>query len=254
MNNADEPVVSVITCAHNEESYVGKCLSSIRRALKGIKSEMIFVADRCTDNTVKIAKMHKVDKLVEKTWKKWQNSYAEALQAGYFHASGRYVSIIDADIVLPEDFFEKLIPLIDDKVVSVSAIVRTFPSTLLNRLVFAWERTHEITPFGRRPRGAARVILRQALCEIKGFRDVPAPDTDIDLRLAEKGYESVYSHVKVWHIREITLGKILSGQLGSGRARYYHGIGFTRTMGHAIFRARPLVVYGWLLEWIRSKI
>jgi len=143
---------------------------------------------------------------------------------------------------------------VGDKVVSVSAIVRTLPSTLLNRLVFAWERTHEITPFGRRPRGAARVILRQALCEIKGFKDVPAPDTDIDLRLAQKGYESVYSRVEVWHIREITLGKILSGQLSSGSARYYQGIGFIRTMGHAIFRARPLVVYGWLLEWIRSKI
>jgi glycosyltransferase involved in cell wall biosynthesis len=253
VNNKDKPLISVITCAHNEENYVGKSLNGVLRALKDFKSEIVFVADRCTDSTVHIAKKHKTDRLIEKTWKRWQNSYAEALQTGFSYASGSYVSIVDADIVIPEDFFKKLVPLVNNQTSSVSARVRTYPNTLTNRLFYAWEQTHEITPFGREPRGAARVMLRRVLDEINGFRDVIAPDTDLDQRLEQKGYKSIYfSSVSVWHIRNITLGKTISAQLNSGRTRYNMGAGIVETLGHAVFRGRPFVVYGWISEWLSS--
>ncbi len=249
------PVISVITCAHNEERYVGKCLASVRRALRNFESEIVFVADRCTDNTVEIAKKYNVEKLILKDWKDWENSYAEALQTGFLQSSGKYVSIVDADIVVPNDLFEKMLPMVRGDIVSVSAMVETFPSTLVNRLYYAWERTHDFTPLGKEPRGAARIILRKVLCEIGGFRDFPAPDTDLDVRIRKKGYRSVYSReVKVWHIREISLKKVVAGQLGSGVARYNLGVSFMRTLGHSIFRARPLVLYGWITEWLKHKL
>lgn len=244
--------VSVIICAHNEEKYVGKCLSSVLNAVNNIdvESEMIFVADRCTDNTVEIAKKFDVTKIIEKRWKKWKNSYAEALQTGYLKATGKYVSIIDADIIVPENLFVKLIPIVGNNVASVSAQVVTYPLTFLNRLVYAWEQTYEFTPLGRKPRGAARVILKRALDEIGGFNDFSAPDTDLDLRLMQKDYKSVYSRaVRVWHIRDITFDEIIKGQIGAGRARYALGVGFIRTIGHAVFRFRPFTICGWLLEW-----
>jgi glycosyltransferase involved in cell wall biosynthesis len=245
-----KPLISVIVCAHNEEKYVGKCLTALRRALEGFNGEIVFVADRCTDRTVDLAKKYNVEKLVIKDKKIWENSYAESLQIGFFNSSGKYVYIIDADIVVPSNFFKRTLSLVNEKVVSVSASVRTYPSTLINKIYSAWEKTYEITPFGRSPRGAARVILRRALYEVGGFRDVPAPDTDLDIRLKKKGYVSLYCNkVYVWHIREITLKKAINGQISAGISRYILRISFVQTLMHSIFRFRPLVIYGWILGW-----
>jgi len=252
----ERPTISVIVCAHNEERYVGKCLASVRRALRNFKdnSEIVFVADRCTDGTVEIAKKYSVEKLIIKSWKRWKNSYAESLQTGLLHASGEYISIVDADIVVPEDFFEKMLPLLRGDVVSVSAAVETYPSTLINSIYRAWERTHELTPLGREPRGAARIVLGAVLREVGGFSDVSAPDTDLDIKIRRRGYKSVYfKGVKVWHIREISLKKIVSSQISSGIARYHLGVGFMRTLGHSIFRLRPFVACAWVAEWLRHR-
>jgi glycosyltransferase involved in cell wall biosynthesis len=243
--------VSIIICAHNEEEYVGKCLSSVLNAVRNIENEIVFVADRCTDKTAEIAKKLGITDIIEKKWKKWKNSYAEALQAGYQRAAGKYVAIIDADIVVPRDFFAKLVPVVSNSIASVSAQVATYPQNFLNRLIYAWEQTYELAPLGRKPRGAARVILKRALDEVGGFNDALAPDTDLDMRLTKEGYKSVYSRVvTVWHIRNLTVDKIIRGQIAAGRARYALGTGIVKTMAHAIFRFRPFIIGGWLMEWL----
>ncbi|MEM0488827.1 MAG: glycosyltransferase [Nitrososphaerota archaeon] len=241
-------------CAHNEEKYVGKCLAGVEKALRGVDGEVIFVADRCTDNTVNIAMNFNVSKLVNKTWRRWNNSYAESLQVGFLNSSGKYVSIVDADILIPENFFDEMLPLIKGNIASVSAKVETYPSTLLNSIINIWEKTHNVTPFLREPRGAARIIRREILHKIGGFKDTPAPDTDIDIRLRKAGYQSVYNHrTSVWHLRENTLSKVVSRQLSSGAARYNLKIGFMRTLAHSVFRLRPLVIYGWFIEKLRKS-
>jgi glycosyltransferase involved in cell wall biosynthesis len=248
MTKQKRPLISVIVCAHNEEKYIDKSLLNLTKALKEISSEIIFVADRCTDKTVEKAKKYPV-KIIEKTWKKWENSYAEALQTGYANAKAIVVSIVDADIIVPPNFFKELIPLIEGQTVSVAAEIVTYPDPFLNRLMHAWEKTSKFAPLGKTPRGAARIILKKALDEINGFRDVLPPDTDIDLRFGEKGYKSIgTSKIKVYHIRRITLKKIIDGQINSGRGRYTLRISLVKTIGHAILRMRPLTIYGWLLE------
>jgi glycosyltransferase involved in cell wall biosynthesis len=251
---SQQPLISVICCAHNEEEYVDRSMLSLLKALKGFASEIIFVADRCTDNTVKKVRKYKV-KVFEKNWKKWENSYAESLQTGYLNAKGTYLSIIDADIAIPVNFFRDLLPMVKGNIASVSACVVTYSDTFWNRVFYAWEKTYNIAPLGREPRGAARLVLKSALDEINGFRDVPTPDTDIDVRLAKKGYKSVAgSTVKVYHLRRLSLGKMVGGQINSGRGRYALGVGLARTIGHSIFRFRPLVICGWLLERQRSSL
>jgi len=117
-------------------------------------------------------------------------------------------------------------------------------------VMYAWEKTYSVAPLGREPYGAARVMLKKALDKINGFRDMPTPDTDIDIHLAERGYKSVaVSAVKVYHARHVSFGTMVDGQINGGRGRYALGIGFVRTLGHALFRFRPLVIYGWLSEW-----
>jgi len=248
MTKQQHTLISVIVCAHNEEKHIDKSLPNLTKALKEISSEIIFVADRCTDKTAEKAKKYPI-KIIEKTWKKWENSYSEALQNGYANAKGIYISIVDADIIIPPNFFKELIPLIKDQTVSVAAEIVTYPDRFLNKLMYAWEKTSKFAPLGRTPRGAARIILKKALDEINGFRDVLPPDTDIDLRFAERGYKSVgTSKIKAYHIRRITLKKIINGQINSGRGRYTLRISLVKTIGHAILRMRPLTIYGWLLQ------
>ena len=246
--------VSVIMCAHNEEKYVGKSLRSVKRALSYVGGEIVFVADRCSDRTPEIAREIGVDKLIIKNWRRWRNSYAEALQVGFRHASCKYISIVDADIVVPSDFFVKMLSELNKKenVASVSAKVETLPSTLINKIIWAWEKTYEISPLGKEPRGAARVIKREALEVVGGFRDVRSPDTDLDLRLRKLGYRSkLVETVKVWHIRENTIGKVVRNQLSAGIARYELNIGFKRTLAHSLFRMRPLVIWGWIYAFLK---
>lgn len=245
------PLISVICCAHNEEKYVDRCMPNLLKALEGFLYEVIFVADRCTDKTVEKVRRYNV-KVIEKNWRRWTNSYAESLQTGYSNANGRYTSIIDVDIIVLPTLFKELIPMLKGKTASVDACVETYPDTLWNRMKYAWEKTYAIAPFGRAPYGAVRVILKKALDDIKGFRDVPTPDTDIDMRLVREGYKSVATSVKVYHIRHISLRNTISGQINRGRGRYILGMSFIKTIGHALFRARPFVVGGWLMERMKN--
>lgn len=247
------PLISVICCAHNEEEYVDRSMPNLLKALKGFPYEIVFVADRCTDSTVEKVRKYGV-KVIEKDWRKWTNSYAESLQIGNLNAKGMYVSIIDVDITIPSSFFRDLVPMLKNRIASAAAKVVTYPDTFWNRVMYVWEKTRDVAPLGRQPYGAARVILKGALDEIGGFRDVPTPDTDIDLHIAEKGYRSIsVSAVKVYHLRHLSLRKMIGGQINSGRGRYALDLGLARTIGHSIFRLRPLVICGWLLERERRK-
>jgi len=247
------PLISVIVCAHNEEAYVDKCLPFLINALKDFSNEIIFIADRCTDNTAERARKYNV-KIIEKKWRNWESSYAESLQVGYTNARGAYLGIVDVDIMVPANFFKDIVPMIRGDVASIAASVVTYPDTLWNRIMYAWEKTYGFAPLGREPYGAAMVICKKALDEIGGFRSVPTPDTDINIRLVKRGYKSIAtSVVKVYHMRHISLGTMIDGQINCGRGRYALGISLVRTMGHALFRLRPLIIYGWFSEWQKTS-
>ena len=222
------------------------------KALEGFPCEVVFVADRCTDGTVAKVRKYGVS-VIEKNWKRWANGYAESLQTGYLNSKGKYIGIVDADIIVPSTLFSSLIPILKGKVASVDARVITYPDTFWNRLIFAWEKTYEVAPLGRGHYGAARVISKNALDEIRGFRDMVSVDTDLDFRLAKRGYKSLTtSAVKVYHIRHLSLKIMVRGQIRMGRGRYMVGYSFMKTVGHAMFRFRPFLLGGWFMEWTRA--
>ena len=244
----------MICCAHNEEEYVDRSVPRVLRALEAMKEfshEIVFVADRCTDRTVERVQKYGV-RVVEKDWGRWMNGYAEALQTGFENSRGEIVGIVDADILVPADLFRVLVPRLRGVVASVDARVVTYPEGSWNKFCYAWERTYEISPLGRGHYGGARVMLRGALEEIGGFRDVFSVDTDVDMRLSERGYRSVgVGNVRVSHLRRVSPGMLIRRQVRMGQGRFMIGYGFGRTVGHAVFRVRPFVVGGWLMEWMR---
>ena len=240
---------TVVVCAHNEESHIEACLESIRH--QTISPRLIVVVlDKCTDRTDILARtvLENSDSVViEKDAQRWKNSISENLELARRKAVGAAFIVVDADIVVPVDFLERLLPQLDT-LASVSALARTDPGQgFLNRIVSFWERSYKFAPVGLEPRGGARAILREALDEIGGFRDVIAWDTDVDNRLRKASYKvKLDTSLTVLHRRRMTFRRSFAYQVQAGRARKELGIPLGRTVLHSILRLRPFVFYGYL--------
>jgi cellulose synthase/poly-beta-1,6-N-acetylglucosamine synthase-like glycosyltransferase len=207
------------------------------------------VADRCTDQTIAIAKkmLPRNSIVIEKQESLWKNSYAENLEIGRKKAVGEVLAIVDADILVPPRFLEETLASCLDWA-SASALVRTDPSQgLMNRLVAFWERSYLFTPLGREARGGARGISIRALAEVEGFRDVIAPDTDLDIRLKQHGMKvKMDTSLVALHLRKMSPARSVFYQIRAGEARRQLGVSPLRTLLHSIGRLRPFVFYGYI--------
>ena len=234
--------------AHNEEKYLEDCISSIlHQTIQPTK--IILIADRCTDSTVEVAaKMLPAERstIIRKDHVQWRNSIPENLELARQKAVGEAFFIVDADMLLPKNFIEHLLPQLTEYA-SVSAYAKTDPSQgLLNRIFSTWEKTHKIAPLGEQPRGGARVVSIQALTQLEGLHDVVAWDTDLDNRLRQNGYKVRLDRtLTVLHRRRMSVGRSISYQIQAGRARRELGISSKRTILHSIGRLRPFVLYGY---------
>jgi glycosyltransferase involved in cell wall biosynthesis len=240
---------TVVVCAHNEQNYIKGCLRSIL-SQSSKPDFIIVVADRCTDQTVNVARQVLASTpslIIEKQTASWKNSISENLQLGLSRAEGEAFVVVDADIILSKEFLETLVPQLEEYAV-VSALVRTDPLMgTLNRLVALWELTYTLTPLGDQPRGGARAISIGALKTVGGFRDVYAWESDLDNRLRHAGFRvKLDRRVSVLHRRKMTLNKSISYQMRAGRARRELGVSSLRTLLHSIVRLRPFVMIGYL--------
>lgn len=240
--------VTVLVCAHNEESYIQKSLEGVLR--QSIPpARIILVADRCSDRTVALSKtiLPRNSIVIEKRKSIWTNSYAENLEIGRKNAIGDVLAIVDADILVPPLFLEKSSASCAEWA-SVSALVRTDPSRgWMNQLVSFWERSYLFTPLGREARGGARSISMKALAEVGGFRDVIAPDTDLDIRFKKHGERTkMDTSLVALHLRKMSLVRSVLYQIKAGEARRQLGVSPIRTLLHSIVRLRPFVLYGYV--------
>lgn len=240
---------TVIVCAHNEECNIGVCLRAVL-AQTVPPSQIIIVLDRCTDKTENVAKktlgIHS-PVLVRKEAQRWKNSISENLELARAKATGAALVVVDADIVVPPDFLERILPQLKEYS-SVSATARTDSSQgLLNELVSIWEKTYRLAPFGQQPRGGARGISASDLEKLGGFRDVIAWDSDIDSRFRKSRLKvKLDNTLFVLHRRRMTLRRSVAYQIQAGKARKELGVSFGLTLMHSVFRLRPFVVYGYL--------
>ncbi len=102
------PVVSVIVPVYNVENYLSECIESIiKQSLKDI--EIILVNDGSTDNSFEICnKYAELDNRIIVIDKKNEGS-ASSRNSGIDIAKGKYISFVDADDVISQFIFEKLV-------------------------------------------------------------------------------------------------------------------------------------------------
>ena len=90
---------SVVIPAHNEEQYIGKCLAAVRQAADAVRpcrTEIIVVANRCTDRTAEIAAAYGAAVLQND-----DRCISSIRNTGVRAAEGQIVVTVDADTQMP---------------------------------------------------------------------------------------------------------------------------------------------------------
>jgi glycosyltransferase involved in cell wall biosynthesis len=234
---------------HNEEEYLPESLKTLKK-IENQFFEFIFILDRCTDNSESIVMQWFPNaKIIKKESSKWKNSLAENFQLGFEASKGNIICTQDADATAPHD----LGPLLDKLQCDVASVAPKMLTrkdvSFLNRLYYWWEKTRRFAPLGEEPRGAFRLIRRECLEQVGGFKDVIAQETQLDIELRNAGYRSiVVKDLVYYHLRKFSFRKAIKSQIQSGRMRRQLHMPFWRVLGHSVLRLRPFVVYGYLFK------
>ena len=102
-NKANQPVISVVIPAYNEEVYLPDCLARITKQTFNQPYEVIVGDNNSTDQTRTIAKQFGAKVVIAK-----QKGYVFAAIAGVKAARGKFVAMTDADTRVPETWLEKI--------------------------------------------------------------------------------------------------------------------------------------------------
>lgn len=238
---------TTVTCIHNEHQYIGSCLQSILNQTRK-PAKTIVVLDRCTNGSETEVAKYPIDLVICKDKVgSWNNSMSENLELAWKHVKSPFYAIVDADTILPPDYFETLLRNVGDTVIVSGQIVTDSPN-LLGKLVKLWERTYKFAPIGRYPRGCALMISRDFIDEIGGFPDMPAFETELIKQAQTKGKGvTIVPQTKAYHARKLTISNVVARQIRSGKARRQQHWPLWKTILHAIFRFRPFVLWGYFL-------
>ncbi len=128
---SDQPVVSIVIPAYNEEKYLVKTLESVSRIITTIPFEIIGVNNASTDRTQKVFEVLGVRSVYAN-----KKGLSQARAAGIRAARGEIIIQVDADAVVPETCIDAhYAHYNDESVVGVSAKVSIVD---VHPLVYAW--------------------------------------------------------------------------------------------------------------------
>lgn len=99
----NNPVISVVVPAYNEETLIGRCLSSLQNQKTEVPYEVIVVDNNSTDRTAAIARTFPVTVLHEN-----QPGAVAARQKGLTSARGTIIACADSDSFYPSGWIQKI--------------------------------------------------------------------------------------------------------------------------------------------------
>lgn len=106
------PLVSFVVIAHNVESYIQRCLRSVREQV-GASFEVIVVDDASTDATLDLIEAEAGEDGRLRVVKRLQNGGAHlARKTGVLYSSGQFVYFVDGDDEVNPHFLELVVGLI----------------------------------------------------------------------------------------------------------------------------------------------
>lgn len=191
--------LSIIIPAYNEEAYLADCLESVLKQLKQYpkeKVELIVVNNASTDKTEEIARSFARVILVNEP----NSGLTNARRAGYLASSGELIANIDADVLMADDWIEKVLREFENKkLVALSGpYIYYDKSVLFNSGVWFYYLlgyvahlfNQHVLHIGAMLQGGNFVLRRQALDKIGGYNTAVqfyGEDTDIARRIQRVG-------------------------------------------------------------------
>jgi GT2 family glycosyltransferase len=216
------PKISVVVCAHNEESLIGDCLDGIRE-LEYPNFEVIVVDDGSTDATARIAHTYGF-KLVRAP----HGGLSQARNCGMDAASGEIIAYVDADARPDPHWLHYLaatflttrhaavggpnLPPPGDGL--IADCVASSPGGPIHVLLSDTEAEH--IP------GCNFAVRKSALQAVGGFDPqfrIAGDDVDVCWRLQQRGWTLGFSPAAlVWHRRRNSIRAFWRQQVNYGRA------------------------------------
>ena len=117
--------LSIIVPVYNCEKYLEKCLNSLtNQTLSNI--EIILVNDGSKDNSLEICKKHakKDDRII--VLNQENSGQSKARNVGLAHAGGEFITFVDSDDWVDENYYEKLVNACEkyDADIACASIIR----------------------------------------------------------------------------------------------------------------------------------
>ena len=148
----NDPAISILIPAHDEAAYLPGCLQALLESddPAGLNTEVIVVANGCTDDTAAVARAHQAT-FAEKGWPLTvldlrQGSKLNALNAGEDVARGRILVYLDADVLVSPALLAELAEALDVATPRYAS-GRAEVTTAGSRMSAAYTRFWLTTPF-----------------------------------------------------------------------------------------------------------
>ena len=107
----EQPLISAIIPVYNAEKYISKCIESVQNnSYKNL--EIIIVNDGSKDNTKQVIESFCNDERIVLINKE-NGGVSSARNAGIDNSTGEFITFIDADDYISEDYFETLLNAFD---------------------------------------------------------------------------------------------------------------------------------------------
>lgn len=183
-------LVSIIVTTLNEEDYIGDCLKSLR-GQNYKKKEIIVVDSESEDKTLSIARKY-ADKIVTRNCIIPKGRNLEAKKA-----KGNILIFVDADVILPKNWVDKILPYLHDKD-TVAAYGDLLPreKDIKSKIVYYlldfcnfFARSIKMPIFSKL--GTAVAIKRDVFEKVGGYPEDRASCEDIALSLKLKKYGKI---------------------------------------------------------------
>ena len=220
----------IIIPAHNEEAFIAKTLNSILHQTKKPK-QVIIVNDNSTDTTEVIidqyVKKHSIFKKINTTSSTKHmpgSKVVNAFNKGLAATDNDYDFIVklDADIILPENYFEKIISIFksDEKIGIAGGFAYEEDKDGKWKLNHPMNKDHV--------RGAFKAYRKSCFIQINGLRSAMGWDT-VDELLAQYHNFTIFTdnNLRVKHLRPTGNAYNKQAKLLQGQAMYRMRYGFT---------------------------
>jgi glycosyltransferase involved in cell wall biosynthesis len=207
-----EAAVTVVIPARDEQELIGRCLDSVRRAAAGLSARIIVVADRCTDDTVAIARAVRGVEVREID----AAAVGVARAIGFELATSAWIATTDADTIVPAHWLREQLAIAGHGADVAVGTVRPAPDDLNPAEWIAWEASHAEGRALGHVHGANLGVRASAYRTVGGFAAV-AEHEDVDLvhRLRSAGFRISASD----SFEVVTSGRRV-GRTPGGYARY----------------------------------